>query len=342
MKNKTFKIISDYRTFLMGLAIISIIVYHFTEDCFSYKYMFNGWIKTYYKYISAVGVDIFLMLSGLGLFYSMKKNDNTKEFYKKRYIKILIPYLVVAIPSLIQFCIVYNQDIIYFFKELSFINILQEGTRKYWYVFFICICYFIFPVLYKYINKCKETEDVITKVILLTLVVTLFNEMFRVGNPVLYKRISLMIVRFFPFFAGILLGFLSYNKKKITTSNYVSMIICMGLIVLANSGNNALRTYCRFIAVAAFCILFVVLISKIDKYIIISFFKKIVEWFGKYSFEIYLIHVSVRRVFASYKMYPCEIRYFIPYIIISLILVPIVKLLCNLIEKPIKKTLKLS
>ena len=337
MKKNTFKILSDYRSFLMGIAIISIIIFHVTEDCHNYHYMFNGVIKLYYNYISAVGVDIFLLLSGLGLLYSMKKNDNIKEFYKKRYLKILIPYLVVAIPALIQFCIAYNQDISYFFKELSFINVFLIGTRKYWYVVFICICYFIFPILFKYINKSKDTDEVVTKVLLLTTIITLFTFIFQSSNPVLFKRINLMLVRFFPFFLGMLFGYLSYNKKKIETTDYMMMVMGIPFILLVRTSSVILKTYGRFLSITACCFLLVLLLNKIDKYKVIAFLKRIVEWFGKYSFEIYLIHVSIRRVFASYKWYTCEPKYFVPYIVISILLVPIVNRISKLIEKLITR-----
>ena len=343
MKHRiTFKILSDYRTFLMGIAIISIMIFHFTEDCYIYQYMYKGPIKIYYEYICAVGVDIFLMLSGLGLFYSMKKNNKTKEFYKKRYIRILIPYLLVAIPALIQFCIVNNEGVVYFFKELTFINVLQLGTKKYWFILFICICYFIFPVLFNYINNSKNVDEVVTKTLLLAVIVTLFNEMFRTGNPVLYSRTSLMTLRFFSFFVGILFGYLSYNKEKIKTSHIVSMVLCLFVIVLANSQNETIRTISRFLSATSFCILLVLLLSKIDKNKVINFFKKIIEWFGKYSLELYLLHVSIRRVFGTLHLEPCKVKYFIIYIVISIILVPIVNKLCKIIEKPVTNLLNIK
>ena len=87
-------------------------------------------------------------------------------------------------------------------------------------------------------------------------------------------------------------------------------------------------------------ILVVILFSKIDKCKPITLFRKVIEWFGRYSLEIYLIHVSVRRVFNSYKLYPCKIEYLISYIAISLLLVPIVHWLSLQIEKPINKLFK--
>ena len=241
---------------------------------------------------------------------------------------------------MIHYCIVKDKDWIYFVKELSFVNILLEGTRKYWYILFICICYFIFPALFKFIDKSKTANEVITKVLVLAVAVTLFDEMLSQGNAVLYPKVSLMTVRFFSYFVGILFGYLSYNKVEITKGHYLGMLSCLIFVVLADSDNNALRTYCKFISITSLTILVVILFSKIDKCKPITLFRKVIEWFGRYSLEIYLIHVSVRRVFNSYKLYPCKIEYLISYIAISLLLVPIVHWLSLQIEKPINKLFK--
>ena len=97
----TYEIVSKYRTLLMGIAIITILIFHFVEDCHSANHNYEGLIRLYKICIGSSGVDIFLLLSGFGLYYSFKKNDNIKEFYTKRFTKILIPYLIVAILYLI-------------------------------------------------------------------------------------------------------------------------------------------------------------------------------------------------------------------------------------------------
>ena len=69
----TYDLISKYRSALMGLAIISILIFHFTDDCRIYQTKFEGIIYYYNMLISSAGVDAFLALSGFGLYYSMKR-----------------------------------------------------------------------------------------------------------------------------------------------------------------------------------------------------------------------------------------------------------------------------
>ena len=98
-KELSYALISKYRAALMGLAILSIIFFHFTDDCRIYDFRFSGLIYYFNRYIGGSAVDIFLMLSGFGLYYSQKKNKyGYKEHLKKRIPKLLIPYLFIAIP----------------------------------------------------------------------------------------------------------------------------------------------------------------------------------------------------------------------------------------------------
>lgn len=45
MKKTNNSVLSQYRGALMGISIILIIVFHFTDDCHYYSYHFSGWIS---------------------------------------------------------------------------------------------------------------------------------------------------------------------------------------------------------------------------------------------------------------------------------------------------------
>ena len=75
----------------MGMAILSILIFHYTEDCYTVGINYSGIVKLYKTYIGSSGVDIFLLLSGLGLYYSFSKNNSIKDFYSKRLKRVLVP-----------------------------------------------------------------------------------------------------------------------------------------------------------------------------------------------------------------------------------------------------------
>ena len=336
MKKVTFKILSDYRNFIMGLAMISIIIFHFTEDAMNAKYMYSGIIKLYKTRIGSAGVDLFLLMSGFGLVYYMKKNNNIKEFYKRRGIKILIPYLVVAIPSITWLCINYKFDIIYFFKEISFINLVSIGDIWYWYILFIILCYIIFPIIFKFMESSKKIDLIQVKTFNLCNTFLVISILMCMYNKVFFARYNLMLLRLLPFFIGILLGYYSYNKKSIEIENILLLLIGLVFFKFTLNKNLIIQRHSMFIAFTSLIILFVILFDKINKYKITNIIKIIIEWFGKYSLEIYLLHVTIRRIFNANNLLTCKINYFALYLALSLALVPVV----NFISKKIIKFLE--
>lgn len=64
--------ISQYRTELMGVATLLVIFGHSAGNGVAMP----GWMESL-RGLASVGVDIFLLVSGLGLWYSLRKSDLT-------------------------------------------------------------------------------------------------------------------------------------------------------------------------------------------------------------------------------------------------------------------------
>lgn len=86
MKNR-IELIFNNKTLFSGLAILMVMFYHQPSD---------GLVKGIYFYPGFVGVDIFLLFSGLGLCYSIKKY-NLLQFYKRRIVRILPMLLLMGL-----------------------------------------------------------------------------------------------------------------------------------------------------------------------------------------------------------------------------------------------------
>lgn len=74
---------SRYRSSMFGISIIDIMVFHYFEHIRSAHLLLKS-EQFWYYYIGSTGVDFFLFLSGMGLFYSLTKNDDICQFYKKK------------------------------------------------------------------------------------------------------------------------------------------------------------------------------------------------------------------------------------------------------------------
>ncbi len=146
-------LISKYRSELMGLCIIWIMLFHSGIPAPENIVLRAIWYL-FVRLGGGCGVDIFLILSGFGLMFSgLKREDREKKesissFYKRRLIRILPTYFVIAI---IFYVIKFN-NIGEFFYNVFFLNFIIDGKRDFWYIFAILLCYLIFP-LYRFLVK---------------------------------------------------------------------------------------------------------------------------------------------------------------------------------------------
>ena len=78
MLNKDLGLLSTYRGELMGFAILLILTYH------AFLYTSAPNIVKAVTQTGRIGVDFFLILSAIGLYFSVMKNSSLIFFYKKR------------------------------------------------------------------------------------------------------------------------------------------------------------------------------------------------------------------------------------------------------------------
>lgn len=151
----------DNRFFYMGLAMIGVIGYHiYLNDIFLYDNSFKAF-KVLFKY-GYVGVDLFLFFSAFGLCYSYV-NSSLKDFYKKRFIRIIPIYLIFKI---IEFLIIreenVNQFLIDRFLVITSLSVIQTpytcpgNLSLEWFIPAIINLYIIFPLLFRLIHALQK------------------------------------------------------------------------------------------------------------------------------------------------------------------------------------------
>ena len=131
----TFKDISTYRSELMGWAILWIMVLHFTFT----QIKPLGFLAQY----GFAGVEIFMFVSGFGLYFSLDKDSNLLRFYKRRLLRIFPTYYILGIFASF---LLYNDSVVTYLFRYTTIGFWTGGVYGEWYIPSIVLLYLLAPL----------------------------------------------------------------------------------------------------------------------------------------------------------------------------------------------------
>lgn len=267
---------SKYRTQIMGLAAIMIIVCHirgldFLDIPFVEKLV---WLGNY-------GVEIFLFVSGIGMYYSLtQKNIGLFQWYKRRYVRITIPFLLIA-ASIYPLRIILNipaslSDFLLYITTLEF-WIYHRGA---WYVAMLFPLYFLTPYLVKVISTYKVRALIVSVLIMILLGISYIPS----ENEII-RNIQFVISRVPVFILGI--GVAPYVKNEYGISAIRTCVIIVGGLLLWHYLNFPLGG-----GIAIICLLGI-FIAFICKYKQIN---NALKFMGNMSLESYLTNIYIGHI----------------------------------------------
>lgn len=210
-KKMPWSLMSRYRAPLMGMAMLCIYVTHYKKAFTVNKVFPIPWYIMNMRFGSS-GVDIFLILSGLGLCYSFSKDSNLLRFFRKRIVRLLPAYLIAQVLYFIMLMIkdgAVNYRV--FFEKLFFIRFFRNGDAAFWFIIAILICYLIFPLLYKALGITRYSY---LNLVLCVAVFVVFHELLWRYNLTLYKNTIALVQRFPAFIFGVWVGRQCLDNKE--------------------------------------------------------------------------------------------------------------------------------
>lgn len=282
-KDNDFNIISQNRTKIMGIASLWILVFHCWQPIINNNNNLSM-LEIFIKRIGFCGVDIFLLLSGMGLVNSIKKGK--KQYYYNRLKRILFTYILVSFYAIG----IYRWDFVQTIQNVFFYNYFTHNIYSFlWFVPTILIFYLLFPIYYKQFENSKNKNYFIIISICIWLVFAyLLKENI---NEQIYGIINRIPI----FITGIWIGWFCKEKKfkfprYFLLANIAILIIGLQLSYLTNFKyyyillpvSNALVNYLITLPIT---IIFATIFNMCTIDCINNFF----EFFGIISFHLYCI-----------------------------------------------------
>ena len=301
INNKDWSILSKYRNEIYGISIIGIIILHY----------FNAVLKSdiegirriiataYFDIIGSSGVDVFLILSGMGLYFSMRKNDNILNFYARRCKKILIAYIIWGGSFwFIREIVLLNRGYKSFFYNFSFLSFWNDGVTSLWFIAFILLMYAVYPFL----NMCLKKENPHRTGLCIWMIIGCMTmiEIFKVYTPEFYMNAKLAIYRLPVFIIGVYYGSKIYEKKPFDIVDLITVIVGLLsnlVLVLSKSMNLSFirRVDVEYIR-AIYSIALVIIFAWVFDYVKNSRVSKVLKATGMLSLELYMTHVNIGNI----------------------------------------------
>ena len=190
------------------ISIIRVLAFLFIITCHIMQY-YNCELAWWFN----VGVQMFLCLSGY--LYGRKSIDDELSFYKKQFLKILVPYYIVVIGAVIvQVLLARNEiSLAHIVKALLCYDTLSGGEHL-WFIPTILFCYLLTPLFDKLNNCFLEKENPLL--------------CFLIAFAVLSVTIKLFVPYFYS--AWITCFYIGHFLGKNETKNRISTRLCKVVI----------------------------------------------------------------------------------------------------------------
>ncbi len=288
---KNLGAVSRYRDVLFAFAIIIII---FCHTSMNFGDGLPGRIYAVTKAFGQMGVDIFLFLSGMGLWFSYHNDSSASSFLKKRFARLLPAYVMVTLPWFMLSDIILHGSVSEFLLDFSTLAFWLNGSITEWFIASILLLYLLYPLIYKLFLRKKLYLVVMAVVYLISLIV--YTGAFGSILPQhLYIVNETFLVRVPAFMMGTYLAPLIKQNRPLGRRQ-VALTAALNVVFLFATVANACRGehfdwYLQRLLYGPLCVTFCVLVSlPMDG---VRFRSRFLTFVGSMTLEIYLVHEKV-------------------------------------------------
>lgn len=148
----SYSIIGKYRSELMGIAMLNVLVLHsLSWTGFSNPVWAANLLNIFGRLLFT---EIFLFLSGYGLYYSLYKNGNIGAFYIKRAKRLVVPFWIMTFPFFVAWFLMMKYGFGGLIMRLSTLQFWFHGNYSgMWYIAISVFLYLCFPLIFRILHK---------------------------------------------------------------------------------------------------------------------------------------------------------------------------------------------
>ena len=281
--------ISRYKAALMGIAILIVVYGHF--------FYYHSGMKDYTQlnitlWYTLGSVDIFLFLSGFGIYRSLKKNADPLQFMQRRMERLLPAYL----PFILVYCtVMVLTDYMNKWQALGNLTTFgwwaQIGGQFNWYIPTLVGLYLFSPLFFAVLERDRRKALLV------------FPLLFLVEAGAVGTSLMIGLSRFPVYFLGMYLGAEAADGKQpsrrhLTISGVLMVGSMIALYFLVKRVPGWLSRYGfwwhPYLLSTPGCLYLTTwLMEKQEKWAVTRTINRGLAFLGTRSFEIYLCHIFV-------------------------------------------------
>ena len=291
MGQNAWQAVSVCRSELMGVAMLWVMLFH------AYQFHFHNPLLEVIKMFGYLGVDIFILLSGMGLGKSLleKEQGPLRTFYLRRFQRILPTYWLIVGPYSLLLVLLSRIPLSTAVWNLTALHYWFHIPGSFnWYVPALLAFYLLAPFYVKFFARSKYKR--------LLSISTLFVSyaLYRLCLFLNFQYLEDFIFRIPAFALGVLLGWFLVTKQPATKRDaaWVSAMALVGVVLMVLLATRTLYTHPCYIfslMIVLICVVLAALLSLCKGTLLCRGLAAI----GQRSFEIYLINVLVTREFSG-------------------------------------------
>lgn len=280
-------LLSKHRSLIMGIAMMMIVLYHQPFSVFPGSALIHRY--------GMLGVDIFLFLSGFGIYFSLTKSKDKSigSFYRRRLVRILptaiLAGLLVTIPCS---------------APSSHPWSLSVTGLNLWYIRSILLLYLIAPLLFCYYKKfhaCYSCFFILAAAVVVATVLLhrVLAPHFHVFHPIV-QTVTWTLCRSHAFAIGMFLAMRAERGMPESGKLWITVAALLSLPALVEFPHILFSPFKfhHYVATIAFpsllplLIVTTVLVCRIAEHAPALMLAPL-KWVGAYSLEIYLVHEAI-------------------------------------------------